>query len=88
METLVEKSVVEKYVRDKQGELRYVLVYENRLYKYANEKDRAKHVEEMTAEGFKVYGNIRENLGTCLKPENVYIGRFVLAYKSSAALSN
>ena len=29
--TLVE---IEKYVRDKQGELMYILVHENRLYRY------------------------------------------------------
>lgn len=53
-----------------------ITLEEIKHYYYKDEEEKMKHAKRMADRGFKDSGQVRENIGTLMKPEYVWFGSY------------
>lgn len=53
-----------------------ILIETIKQFYYDSEDEKIKHCSEMECNGYKDSGQVKENLGTIMKPEHVWFGSY------------
>lgn len=71
---IVKEMITKKYSYDNGIHTSYIEEIEQ--YHYDSREERDKHAEQMIENGFNDSGQIKENIGTFMKPEFVWFGSY------------
>lgn len=71
---IVKENIIKKHSYKSGVHTIYIEVIEQ--YHYDSEEERNKHAEQMIKNGFEDSGQIKENIGTVMKPKLVWFGSY------------
>lgn len=67
---LTEETVIKKYREND------ILIETIKQFYYDTEEEKAEHCKEIYRDGYKDSGQVKENVGTVMKPEYVWFGSY------------
>ena len=72
---IVKESIIKKHSYENEVHTSYTEVIEQ--FYYDSEEERNKHAEQMTEKGFEDSGQVKENIGTVMKPKLFLYGAII-----------
>lgn len=67
---LIKETIIKKYREND------ILIETIKQFYYDSEDEKIKHCSEMECNGYKDSGQVKENVGTVMKPEHVWFGSY------------
>ena len=67
---LTEETVIKKYREND------ILIKTIKQFYYDTEEEKAEHCKEMEHNGYNDRGQVKENIGSIMKPEHVWFGSY------------